>query len=112
MAQDPYKYFRIEARELLQGLSQGVLELEKGAAGKNLVGKLLRLAHTLKGASRVVRQTGIGDLAHAIEDSLAPFREGQEVVPQTGINELLRLLDAIGTKLSSLDPTKPQEPSI
>jgi two-component system chemotaxis sensor kinase CheA len=112
MAQDPYKYFRIEARELLQGLSQGVLELEKGSGGKELVSKLLRLAHTLKGASRVVRQPGIGDLAHAIEDSLTPFREGQEAIPQTRINEVLRLLDAIGTKLSSLDPVKPKEPSV
>lgn len=112
MAQDPYKYFRIEARELLQGLSQGVLELEKGSAGKEQVNKLLRLAHTLKGAARVVRQPGIGDLAHAIEDSLTPFREGEKAIPPTRINELLRLLDVIGTKLSSLDPVKPQEPAV
>src|SRR5579859_3275203 len=111
MAQDPYKYFRIEARELLEGLSQGVLELEKGAVGKEPVGRLLRLAHTLKGASRVVRQPAIGDLAHAIEDSLTPFREGREEVPKTRINELLRLLDAIGTRLGALDPVRPQAPS-
>ncbi len=30
MASDPYKYFRVEARELLDGLTEGVLELEKG----------------------------------------------------------------------------------
>jgi two-component system chemotaxis sensor kinase CheA len=112
MAQDPYKYFRIEARELLQGLSQGVLELEKGAVGKDLVNKLLRLAHTLKGASRVVRQPGIGDLAHAIEDSLAPYREGRESIPPFRINELLRLLDAIGTKLGSLEPETTPEASV
>jgi len=29
MAKDPYKYFRVEARELLDGLSQGILQLEK-----------------------------------------------------------------------------------
>jgi two-component system chemotaxis sensor kinase CheA len=111
MPPDPYKYFRIEARELLEGLSQGVLELEKGTAGKEPIGRLLRLAHTLKGASRVVRQPGIGDLAHAIEDSLTPFREGQESIPPSRLNEVLRLLDAIGTKLALLDPVRPQEPS-
>ena len=104
MAEDPYRFFRIEARELLQGLSQGVLELEKGVGGKELISRLLRLAHTLKGASRVVKQTGIGDLAHAIEDSLSPLRDSQGVIPQSRINEILKLLDEIGPRLSSLDP--------
>src|ERR1039458_8000283 len=56
MATDPYKSFRVEAQELLEGLTQGALELEKGAADRAMVGSLLRLAHTLKGAARVVRQ--------------------------------------------------------
>jgi uncharacterized protein YukE len=30
MAKDPYQYFRVEARELLDGLAQGILQLEKG----------------------------------------------------------------------------------
>ena len=37
MAKDQYKYFRIEARELLEGLSQAVLDLERGERGKDLV---------------------------------------------------------------------------
>ena len=112
MAEDPYRFFRIEARELLQGLSQGVLELEKGVGGKELVPRLLRLAHTLKGASRVVKQTGIGDLAHAIEDSLSPLRDSQAVVPQSRINEILHLLDEIGSRLSSLDPATSSQHSV
>jgi two-component system, chemotaxis family, sensor kinase CheA len=52
---DQYKYFRIEAREVLEGLNQAVLDLERGERGKDLVGRLLRFAHKLKGASRVVR---------------------------------------------------------
>jgi len=63
MAKDQYKYFRVEARELLEGLSQGVLELERGGRGKDLVGRILRFVHTLKGASRVVKQPAIAELA-------------------------------------------------
>lgn len=103
MSADPYKYFRIEARELLEGLSRGALELEKGEAGKELVGRLLRQAHTLKGASRVVKQPAIGDLAHAIEDVLAPFREGHATVPRERVNEVLKLLDAIARKVTLLE---------
>ncbi len=62
-SKDRYKYFRIESRELLEGLSQGMLELERGGPGKDLIGRILRLAHTLKGASRVVKQTEIAGLA-------------------------------------------------
>ena len=32
MAQDPYKYFRVEARELVDQLGKGLLDLEKGGA--------------------------------------------------------------------------------
>ncbi len=112
MAQDPYRYFRIEARELLEGLSQGVLELERGAPAKDVVGRLLRLAHTLKGASRVVKQSGIGDLAHAIEDSLGRMQETEEAIPRVRINEILQLLDDIGSGVSSLDPATPPGQSV
>ena len=51
---DPYRYFRVEAGEILEQLQAGLLELEKGAPPAEVVAKLLRLAHTLKGAARVV----------------------------------------------------------
>ena len=51
---DPYKYFRIEAREILDGLTRGLLDLEKqGGESEELIGECFRLAHTLKGAARV-----------------------------------------------------------
>src|SRR5580704_16612628 len=102
MAKDQYKYFRIEARELLEGLNQAVLDLEGGERGKDLVGRVLRLAHTLKGASRVVKQPGIAELAHAIEDVFAPFREGDPDIPAECVSQVFRLLDAIAAKLESL----------
>jgi two-component system chemotaxis sensor kinase CheA len=104
MAKDEYKYFRIEARELLEGLNQGVLELEKGSREQGLVGRILRFVHTLKGASRVVKQPGIAELAHSIEDALAPLREGRGDVPRERINQVLGLLDTIATKVASLEP--------
>jgi len=74
MAKDLYQYYRMEARELLEGLNQGVLELERGGSAKAVVGRLLRLAHTLKGASRVVKQPEIAEMAHGLEDTFAPHR--------------------------------------
>src|ERR1019366_7850586 len=103
MATDPYKYFRVEAQELLEGLTQGALELEKGAADRAMVGSLLRLAHTLKGAARVVRQPAVAELAHGGEDILSPFRDPGTPVPQDLAPEMLHLLDQIGAGLAALD---------
>jgi two-component system chemotaxis sensor kinase CheA len=104
MAQDPYKYFRIEARELAEQLGHHALELEKEAPPAPIVARLLRVAHTLKGAARVVKQPGIADAAHAIEDVLAPHREGTSAVSHDDVNAILGLVDRIATLTSALTP--------
>lgn len=111
MAQDPYKYFRLEARELMDQLSKNTLELEKDVSDSTLVAKLLRLAHTLKGAARVVRQQEIADRAHAIEEDLLPFRDGGGAVGAAEISSVLAHIDVIGRAVQSLTPTKAEEPS-
>jgi len=111
MAKDPYKYFRIEARELLDGLKQGALDLEKGHSSKEAVARILRLAHTLKGAARVVKLQALADMAHAVEDLLEPHREGEViVVPRERVDALLRLLDAMDEALAAIE-TRPAGPA-
>jgi two-component system, chemotaxis family, sensor kinase CheA len=102
MAADPYRYFRVEAREILEGIGKGLLGLEKGSDAKDIVPKLLRLAHTLKGAARVVRQKDIADLAHGMEDVLQPLREGTVAITRELIDDLLRISDDMEAKVKSL----------
>ncbi|MEO8184983.1 MAG: Hpt domain-containing protein, partial [Deltaproteobacteria bacterium] len=104
MAPDPFKYFRIEARELLEQFDAGVLELEKGQNTAETIRKILRAAHTLKGAARVVKQSKIADHAHAIEELLQPFRESTLAVPRATTDPLLERLEAIRAALAGLDP--------
>lgn len=113
MTRDPYRYFRIEARELLEGLSRDVLQLEQGGAVADVVARVLRQAHTLKGAARVVKQTEIADLAHAAEELLEPHRGGAPV-PREGIDRLLQLIDTMAARLGTLGapaPAAPQAPA-
>ncbi len=105
MARDPYKYFRIEARDLLDQFAKGVLDLEKEGGGA-LVQRLLRVAHTLKGAARVVKQTGIADRAHAVEDLLVPWRDRDGPLPRNEIDALLDELDQAETHLKALAPAE------
>jgi two-component system chemotaxis sensor kinase CheA len=108
MAHDPYKYFRVEARELLDQLGKAVLDLEKSPSASDVVARLLRLAHTLKGAARVVKQREIADNSHALEDVLAPYRETPGPVSQDQIGIILKLLDGIGKCIASLAPPPDQ----
>lgn len=109
MSKDPYRYFRVEARELVEQLNRGVLGLEKRVEDEEAVPRLLRLAHTLKGAARIVRQGEIADHAHAIEDILAPWRDAVDAVPREPIDAMLKLLDDIGTRVAALTPVADAE---
>jgi two-component system chemotaxis sensor kinase CheA len=104
MAQDPYKYFRPEARDLVDQFAKGIFEIEKGKGNAGAVQNLLRLAHTLKGAARVVRQPEIANLAHAIEDTLSPVRDAAETVTRQHIDTVLEYLDGISSRLIALTP--------
>ncbi|MGH9142295.1 MAG: hybrid sensor histidine kinase/response regulator [Vicinamibacterales bacterium] len=104
MPRDRFRYFRVEARELLEHLGQSVLDLEKGTPSPDLVARLLRLAHTLKGAARVVKQQEIADQAHAVEDALAALREPGTSVSRDQIDRLLERLDDIGQRVAMLTP--------
>jgi two-component system chemotaxis sensor kinase CheA len=107
MKKDPLHYFRQEAHELLENLGQGVLELEKEGPEPDRIARLFRYAHTLKGAARVVKQTEIAGEAHALEDLLAPLREGMEDVSREFVDRLLGQLDVLTAMTKALDAAGP-----
>ncbi|HLG56357.1 MAG TPA: response regulator [Vicinamibacterales bacterium] len=111
MTKDRYKYFRVEARDILDQLGQSVLDLEKGEPAPDAVARVLRLAHTLKGAARVVKQREIADHSHAMEDALTPFRDGSDRIPRDRIDVLLTQLDDIGKQLALLTPSPGDAPT-
>lgn len=102
MAKDPYRYFRIEARELLEQFSTGALDLEQGMISPELMARMLRIAHTLKGAARVVKEIEMADLAHRMEEVLGPHRAGLAAVPREEAARLLEFVDACQAKLQAL----------
>src|SRR5262245_4062238 len=101
MPEDPLRYFRVEAAELAEKLGRGALDLGKGAHGADAVAAMFRYAHTLKGAARVVKELGIAEHSHAIEDLLAPHRAGGPV-PRETVDALLARVDGIVSALAAL----------
>ena len=111
MSADPLRYFRVEARELVDQISAGVLELGQDP-GPEPVARLLRFAHTLKGAARVVRQPEIADPAHAFEEVLIPHRHDPAALPAEQMRELLRLNDEIEARVAALQPPAAGAPTV
>lgn len=106
---DPYKYFRVEAAELVELLGQGALAIEKGAPVVGGVAALLRHAHTLKGAARVVKQPAIAECAHMIEEELSAHRSATDGLPRQCAARMFSELDAIAGQLVALG-LPPAEP--
>ncbi|WP_250035175.1 hybrid sensor histidine kinase/response regulator [Paractinoplanes maris] len=104
---DPLRYFRIEARELVDQISAGVLDLDQQPEA-DVVARLLRFAHTLKGAARVVKQQEIAERAHEFEEVLVPHRdESTPSLPAEQMRELLRLNDEISGFVTALSAPAP-----
>jgi two-component system chemotaxis sensor kinase CheA len=101
VAPDPYRYFRVEARELADELGRGLLSLEKGQLSE-IVPRLLRLAHTLKGAARVVKHVQIAEHTHAMESALGRLRD-RPVASAHEVDALLKLLDGISACVAELE---------
>lgn len=107
-AKDPYRYFRVEARELLDGLQRGLDALAAGGHAADQVPGLLRVAHTLKGAARVVKLTSISDLAHRLEELIEPDRAAAAPLPAGKTASLRELTGAIASALVQIDqPASP-----
>lgn len=106
---DPLRYFRVEAREILEQLQSGLLEAERAGAEEANVARLLRQAHTLKGAARVVKEQQIAQLAHQLEDELVPLRGAPRALTPAEGQRLLTIVDGIADQLRQLAPAAPSE---
>ncbi len=99
--------FLDEANEYLEKLNADMLELEKfvGTAQPDLVNRVLRGAHTLKGSAAMVNLKNISDLAHKMEDCLQVVRDNNLKVPRLLLDILFKSSDAIGTMLKKFRST-------
>lgn len=106
--------FLEEADDLLEGMEQALgrwdAERENGA-----LDELLRILHTLKGGARLAGQTGLGDLAHDLEQHLgeaqqqgAPWPESLLLDVQSGFEGLQDEVDQLRLHLGEVESAESQ----
>jgi two-component system, chemotaxis family, sensor kinase CheA len=87
------------ASELLQSLNEAGLQLEANSADEETLRRVRRVVHTLKGDSAACGFTKLSELAHELEDVLAPeisLKRGAKLA-----DVVLAVADSVGALLSA-----------
>ncbi len=88
--------FREEVNDHVHRIAQRLFQLEEQPADQlQIVEEIFRIAHTLKGSSRMMGYTDISTLAHRMEDLLVEVRDEHLELNATVIDLLFYSLDTI-----------------
>lgn len=117
MAFDHSKFlirFVEEAREHCLRIGEGLLNLETNPEDAELVNALFRSAHTIKGSSRMMKLSGVTELAHRMEDILDSARSGQLSIADVSADLLFSANKALQGMLDQIcagnkNPETPEE---
>ncbi|GAB4343273.1 MAG: hybrid sensor histidine kinase/response regulator [Desulfobulbaceae bacterium] len=88
--------FRQEAENHCGVLSEKLLLLEKDPADQEALAELMRAAHSIKGAARIMDLDVLVGLAHAMEDGFVAAQKGRIVIDGGGVDLLLEGVDLLG----------------
>jgi len=94
--------FIVESEELLQGMDQDMVALESTPDDKDLLHRIFRALHTMKGTAGFLALDPIVRLAHRAEDVLNALRRGDCRLTQRMMDALLSARDQLGTILGDL----------
>jgi two-component system sensor histidine kinase and response regulator WspE len=87
--------FRVEAETQTALLNDGLLALERGSTDAKSLEALMRAAHSIKGAARIVNIPPIVSLAHVMEDVFVVAQHGRLHLQRGAIDVLLRAVDLL-----------------
>ncbi len=87
--------FLVESVEGLDQMDRDLVALERRPADVELLSRIFRCIHSIKGASGFLGFSRLGDVAHAGESLLSELRDGRLVLTPAITSALLQLVDAI-----------------
>ena len=96
--------FRVEVENQAAEIIKGLLELERDNLNPKLLQSLMRAAHSIKGAARIVNLPNAVVLAHAMEDCFSAAQKGLKL-KRPHIDILLKGADHLA-RIALLDETK------
>ena len=108
MSNDPndmmLELFRSEVESHSDMLTSSLLALEQEASSSTLE-RMMRAAHSIKGAARIVQVAPAVDVAHVMEDCFVAAQKGTLVITPDDVDVLLKGVDLLGQiSAASRDP--------
>ncbi len=102
--------FLTEANENISELDVELVKLEQNPNDPELLGSIFRLVHTVKGTCGFLGLPRLEKVAHAGENILGKFRDGELLVTPAAVTLILRSIDKIKELLAVLEETEAEAP--
>src|SRR3546814_93944 len=94
--------FLAETVEGIEQLDAELVRLERNPADPGLLGNIFRVLHTIKGTSGFLDLPRLEALAHAGENVLGKFRDGELEVTAGAVGAILEAVDAIKALVAAI----------
>ncbi len=90
-----FELFRAEVETHCAALNEGLIQLEQSPSDLAVIVPLMRAAHSMKGAARIVGVDAAVSVAHHMEDALVRMQKGTETATRGRIDQLLAGTDLL-----------------
>ena len=97
--------FLIEAFEMIEQLDQDLIELENNPKDLDLLNRIFRVAHTIKGSSSFLNFDVLTNLTHNMEDVLNKARRAELVITPDIMDVILKSIDLMKALLTLIRDT-------
>lgn len=97
--------FLIEAFEMIEQLDQDLIELENNPKDLDLLNRIFRVAHTIKGSSSFLNFNILTTLTHNMEDILNKARKEELIITPNVMDIVLESIDLMKNILISIRDT-------
>ena len=100
--EDILQDFLVEAGEILELLSEQLVELENNPDDKDLLNAIFRGFHTVKGGAGFLALTELVDTCHGAENVFDILRNGQRSVTSGLMDTMLQALDTVNVQFRAV----------
>jgi two-component system chemotaxis sensor kinase CheA len=107
--------FLVEAGEILEQLSQQLVDLERSPDDTELLNSIFRGFHSVKGGAGFLQLDAMVDICHVAENVFDTLREGECAVNPELMDAVLITLDVVNTMFDEVrvgDPLSPAAPEL